>query len=31
MIYQHVTGDRDHTIAAALDSLIVEVQSKTNV
>jgi hypothetical protein len=28
MIYQHATRDRDHTIAAALDSLIAEARTK---
>jgi integrase len=28
MIYQHATRDRDHVIAAALDSLIAEARSK---
>jgi hypothetical protein len=30
MIYQHATRDRDQSIAAALDVLIVEARSKIN-
>jgi hypothetical protein len=28
MIYQHASRDRDNTIAAALDALIVEARSR---